>query len=70
MDICKRTHIECCECSQCCDSKINENKVAIDILNYATDLVRAIEYNDKNYIELNIDRIISAGKYFKDVFKY
>lgn len=47
MNICKRTHIECSECSQCCDSRTNENKVAINILKYATDLVRAAECNDK-----------------------
>ena len=69
MNICKTTHQKCSECNLCCSTKINENQVAIDILKFATDLLLAIEFDDKNYIEINIDKIEDHCKYFKKVFK-
>lgn len=68
MNICTRTHEECQQCFANCDYKINQTRIAINISRLSVDLIRAVEYNDENYISMNLDKIISSARYFKDTF--
>ena len=69
MDICIVNNLECIKCNPCCGNRTNEIKITMDILKLTTDLMRAIDHDDKTYIESDIDQIIYKAMYFKKIFK-